>query len=91
MDVGVDVARAARPRGPHMKAVAVGDAVQDDHQGWIEFGRPYGSLPPHDTRVRVERPVVGDLLLFPSYLFHRTLPYSGDGERISISFDLAAV
>ena len=66
-------------------------AVQDDHQGWIEFGRPYGSLPPHDTRVRVERPVVGDLLLFPSYLFHRTLPYSGDGERISISFDLAAV
>jgi len=31
------------------------------------------------------------LLLFPSYLFHRTLPYAGSGERISISFDLAAV
>ena len=67
-------------------------AVQDDHQGWIEFGRPYGSLPPHEFRVRVERPVVGDLLLFPSYLFHRTLPCGGDRERerLSISFDLAA-
>ena len=30
------------------------------------------------------------LLLFPSYVFHRTLPFDGAGERISISFDLAA-
>jgi hypothetical protein len=35
-------------------------------------------------------PQAGTLLLFPSYLFHRTLPYAGSGERISISFDLAA-
>jgi hypothetical protein len=28
------------------------------------------------------------MLFFPSYLFHRTLPYRGEGERISISFDL---
>jgi hypothetical protein len=28
------------------------------------------------------------MLFFPSYLFHRTLPYRGAGERISISFDL---
>ena len=31
----------------------------------------------------------GTLLLFPSYLFHRTLPFAGEGERISISFDLS--
>lgn len=65
-------------------------SVDAGEQGWIEFGRPYGSLPPHAPALRTERPVVGDLLLFPSYLFHRTLPYRGDGERISISFDLAA-
>jgi hypothetical protein len=29
--------------------------------------------------------------LFPSFLFHRTLSYAGPGERINISFDLAAV
>ncbi len=57
--------------------------------GWIEFGRPHRGLPepPADT-LRCLRPEVGLLLLFPSYLYHRTLPFSGAGERISISFDL---
>jgi hypothetical protein len=63
----------------------------DDAAGWIEFGRPYRSLPqPEPGALRLLRPEAGTLLLFPSYLFHRTLPFAGDGERISISFDLAA-
>ncbi|MNG30379.1 hypothetical protein D3C84_1159870 [compost metagenome] len=62
------------------------------HAGWIEFGRPFGKLPqwPESQLHRV-CPQAGTLLLFPSYLFHRTLPYNGSGERISISFDLAAI
>ena len=28
------------------------------------------------------------MLLFPSYTFHRTLPFAGAGERISIAFDV---
>lgn len=68
---------------------AVGDA---DRAGWIEFGRPYESLPPVDGAfVRAVKPEVGTLLLFPSYVFHRTLPFDGSGERISISFDLVAL
>lgn len=61
------------------------------HAGWIEFGQPHAGLPawPEQALRRV-LPQVGTLLLFPSYLFHRTLPYAGGGERISISFDLAA-
>lgn len=74
--------------------VTVPEAIRADdptHAGWIEFGRPYTHLPgADDIAVRLECPRVGDLLLFPSYLFHRTLPYRGSGERISISFDLAA-
>ena len=70
-------------------------AIRDDddtHAGWIEFGRPFAGLPqPPDAALRRLCPEVGTLLLFPSYLFHRTLPYTGAGERISISFDLAAV
>lgn len=63
----------------------------DPHAGWIEFGRPHRGLPAVDdaTLVHIE-PRVGRLLLFPSYVFHRTLPFEGEGERISISFDLAA-
>ena len=70
-------------------AIANDDAT---HAGWIEFGRPFRALPPVPaTMLRTIRPEVGTLLLFPSFLFHRTLPYAGPGERISISFDLAAV
>lgn len=67
------------------------DGGSGDCAGWIEFGRPFAGLPAGPAHaVRRVRPQVGTLLLFPSYLFHRTLPYSGEGERISISFDLAA-
>ncbi len=33
-------------------------------------------------------PAVGDLVLFPSSLFHRTVPYTADQERICIAFDI---
>jgi uncharacterized protein (TIGR02466 family) len=63
----------------------------EDHAGWLEFGRPHRGLPePPADAIDVFRPEVGRLLLFPSYLYHRTLPFAGAGERISISFDLAA-
>ena len=59
--------------------------------GWIEFGRPHHGLPVPDERaLRLKSPREGRLFLFPSYLFHRTLPFSGSGDRISISFDLVS-
>jgi uncharacterized protein (TIGR02466 family) len=61
----------------------------EDRSGWIEFGRPHRGLPaPPESALRSIRPAAGMLLLFPSYLYHRTLPFAGEGERISISFDL---
>ena len=36
-------------------------------------------------------PNVGDIVLFPSSLFHRTIPFSGSQERICIAFDLKPV
>lgn len=62
----------------------------DGHAGWLEFHRPPPELPalPEAAIDRFE-PRVGRLYLFPSYLYHRTLPFDGEGERISISFDLA--
>lgn len=62
----------------------------DPHAGWIEFGQPHRGLPGIPaTELRRYPPAVGELLLFPSYVYHRTLPFRGSGERISISFDLA--
>lgn len=34
-------------------------------------------------------PVFGDLVLFPSSLFHSTVPFNSDEERICIAFDLS--
>jgi uncharacterized protein (TIGR02466 family) len=59
--------------------------------GWIEFGRP----PEHfhcaaEPDVRALRPEPGGMFLFPSYFYHRTVPFeSADTDaRISIAFDV---
>jgi len=64
---------------------------QKGHDGWIEFGRGPADLyavarPP----VRLIRPVEGMLVTFPSYIWHRTLPFEAKRDRISIAFDAAA-
>jgi tetratricopeptide (TPR) repeat protein len=38
--------------------------------------------------IRTIQPAAGQLLLFPSYLHHRTTPFAGSGTRISIAFDV---
>ena len=34
------------------------------------------------------KPKEGLLVLFPSYFYHRTVPYEADEERLSVAFDL---
>ena len=36
----------------------------------------------------VIRPDVGDLVLFPSSLYHRTIPFDSEKERLSLAFDV---
>ena len=60
----------------------------EDHGGWLEFGRPDHVLPEGSTFRCVSLPPrAGTALLFPSYVFHGTLPFDGPGERIGIAFD----
>lgn len=57
--------------------------------GWIEFGRPGREFPfSFVPQVRSFCPEEGLLLLFPSYLYHRTVPLDTHLTRISIAFDL---
>jgi len=57
--------------------------------GWIEFGRApdhyHATAAPELT---LEQPREGLLVLFPSYLYHRTIPFDAPGRRISIAFDV---
>jgi uncharacterized protein (TIGR02466 family) len=68
----------------------VPNIVQDGGQaGWIEFGEPepdyHWSAQPEIRRIQ---PEAGLMVLFPSYIFHRTIPFESDQTRISIAFDV---
>ena len=59
------------------------------HAGWIEFGRPDCKLPEgFEPPLRAVMPEPGLAVFFPSYLFHGTIPFRGDEERIGIAFDV---
>lgn len=59
--------------------------------GWIEFGQPPPRYP-CECEYPLESicPREGMLVLFPSYLFHRTIPFPSDEIRISFAFDVIA-
>ncbi len=60
-----------------------------DLAGWIEFGPPDQAFPaPIQPEPLHFEPRVGRLFLFPSYAYHRTIPFTGDTDRISIAFDV---
>ena len=72
--------------------VEMPDVLREDdpaHEGWIEFNLPGYGIPDRGTAT-VHRvcPQPGMIVLFPSYVWHRTVPFDGDGERISVAFDL---
>lgn len=66
----------------------VGDGISG-HEGWIEFGRAYYMLHSQDDPpVRRLKPQPGMIVLFPSFLGHRTIPFAEHDYRISIAFDI---
>ncbi|MGA0393343.1 MAG: 2OG-Fe(II) oxygenase family protein [Rhodospirillales bacterium] len=70
---------------------------KEGHAGWIEFGQPRD-----EDKYKAEpllytvQPEEGLMVMFPSYMFHRTIPVndspaqSSTDKRISIAFDVMA-
>lgn len=57
--------------------------------GWIEFGRPPKDvLDKENFLIKQLQPKEGQMLLFPSYFYHETIPFESELERISIAFDV---
>ena len=64
------------------------DGNDPGHPGWLHFGEPDLELGlPCAKAMRVE-PKPGRLVLFPSMFWHGTEPLTGDGERLTIAFDM---
>lgn len=55
--------------------------------GWIKFGEPRYATPAV-TAERMIQPRAGLLILFPSYLWHGTMPITTDEPRVTIGADV---
>ena len=59
-----------------------------DHQGWLKFGQPGVATQPALPAEHFVKPEPGRLVLFPSYMWHGTVPFSGDQDRLTVAFDV---
>jgi tetratricopeptide (TPR) repeat protein len=55
--------------------------------GILTFGQPSIITTPALGAEHTVRPQAGMLVLFPSYFWHGTLPFSGDQMRLTVAFD----
>jgi hypothetical protein len=55
--------------------------------GWIRFGKPPPALGLNLEPYMELEPKPGHLVLFPSTMWHETIPFA-DGERLVIAFDV---
>ena len=70
--------------------VALPPAVEDTarRQGWIKFGEPNLDVTLKDPIRRAIQPRPGRLVLFPSYMWHGTVPFHDAQPRTTIAFDV---
>lgn len=57
-------------------------------QGWLKFGEPPYELDLKAPVRRTLQPKPGTLVLFPSYLWHGTIPFHAEQTRTTIAFDV---
>lgn len=61
---------------------------EPENAGWFTIGDPDERLGLGIGPTQTIEPVPGRLVLFPSYLWHGTIPFT-DGERLTVAFDVA--
>jgi len=57
-------------------------------EGWIRFGRPGCVTSPRLEAEHEVMPRTGMLVLFPSYMWHGTRPFSSPDHRLTMAFDV---
>ena len=100
LNLWATVLRTGGHQQPHMHPagwmsgvyyLATPGIAADSASGWIEFGTPPLQLFDGDVAPLPRRrlqPRAGDLVTFPSYLYHHTVPHADSGLRISLAFDV---
>jgi uncharacterized protein (TIGR02466 family) len=60
---------------------------REDRQGWLRFGQPPIRTQPPIAADHYVRPKPGRLALFPSYMWHGTVPFTTNETRLTMAFD----
>jgi len=84
----IEKAFAHFQRGELALAENLPPAIADsqNRQGWIKFGKPtFLSVP---TPWRMVQPQAGQLILFPSFLWHGPVPFHDSHSRTTVTFDV---
>jgi tetratricopeptide (TPR) repeat protein len=76
------------PEGWISSAFYVEPVDRPGHEGWIRFGQPGSATSPALEAEHYVKPEPGMLVLFPSYMWHGTVPFGGDQTRLTCAFDL---
>ncbi len=62
--------------------------IDQGQDGWLSFGQPGIPTEPTLAAEHFVKPEPGVLVLFPSYLWHGTAPFHGEGMRLTAAFDV---
>jgi tetratricopeptide (TPR) repeat protein len=76
------------PEGWLSSAFYVRTPASPGREGWIKFGQPGTPTSPTLEPGHWIRPEPGMLVLFPSYMWHGTAPFSAEETRLTCAFDL---
>lgn len=77
------------PAGWLSSACYVETVQEQGREGWIKFGEPGTFTTPKLEAEHFVKPEPGMLVLFPSYMWHGTVPFGGNQSRLTVAFDLA--
>lgn len=61
---------------------------EDKKEGWIRFGQPPYRTNPPLLAEKFIRPQPGMLAIFPSYMWHGTVPFTSEERRMTIAIDI---
>ena len=65
-----------------------GRTLGDGKEGWLKFGEPGVPAEPALPYQHAIQPKSGMLALFPSYMWHGTIPFGGDEPRLTVALDI---
>jgi hypothetical protein len=66
-------------------------AGSESDAGALTFGVPDVTLGLSLMPRRIVRPKVGQLVLFPSFMWHGTIPFQSQAHRMTVAFDVLPV